>query len=130
MRGRKAEPASVRDAKGNPGKRSRSKAKGAKTLPLVPPLVTPAGDTKPTADTKMLRLNPLFMVQARNPLVSVRGDTQSPLVSASFGGVSLSPRPFPLDLPVSLSHRKSETRFRFAGVVADVVRADAPSLSR
>ena len=99
MRGRKAQPASVRDAKGNPVKRSRSKAKGAKTLHWVSPLVTPAGDTKPTADTKMLRLNPLFMVQARNPLVSVGGDTQSPLMSASFSGVTLSPRAFPPGYP-------------------------------
>ncbi len=77
---------------------------------------------------KMLRFNPLFMVQARHPLVSVRGATQSPLISASFSGVTLSPGAFPLGLPVSLSHRKSDTRVRFAGVVADAVRADAPSL--
>ncbi len=79
---------------------------------------------------KMLRFNPLFMVQARHPLVSVRGATQAPLISASFSGVTLSPRAFPPGLPVSLSHRGPDTRVRFAGGVADAVRADAPSLSR
>ncbi len=79
---------------------------------------------------KMLRFNPLFIVQARHPLVSVRGATQSPLISASFSGVTLSPGAFPLGLPVSLSHRKTAPGCRFAGVVADAVRADAPSLSR
>ena len=79
---------------------------------------------------KMLRFNPLFMVQARHPLVSLRGATQTPLISASISGVTLSPRAFQPGLPVSLSHRKSDTRVRFAGVVADAVRADAPSLSR
>ncbi len=59
---------------------------------------------------KMLRFNPLFMVQARHPLVSVRGATQSPLISASFSGVTLSPGAFPLGLPVSLSHRGPDTR--------------------
>ncbi len=63
---------------------------------------------------KMLRFNPLFIVQARHPLVSVRGATQSPLIFASFSSVTLSPRAFPLGLPVSLSHRKSDTRVRFA----------------
>ena len=37
---------------------------------------------------KMLRFNPLFMVQARHPLVSVRGAPQAPLISASFPGVT------------------------------------------
>ncbi len=48
---------------------------------------------------KMLRFNPLFMVQARQPLVSVRGAPQSPLISASYSGVTLSPRTKPTPTP-------------------------------